>query len=389
MKHYQTVQELNVTALVKGDRFYQWGTVLKPLKATSRGKVFHFAAGDEVGVLLSSDARSYRFVARKLPISQVFTFPADAKTKNFLTKKVKWKAISNTKRPETVKRKDIEKTFQKNFALTPIPFNHNIKAFAAAIAPSMVKLFDAKGGLTKKGAYNILMPRTWNAGEDPVYTDNRFIQMWYNGESSVSEMRKMVAFCRQTFKATGGGTVPMYRGTKLKEDLEVGYAFKLETNRSHPIQSWSRDVTIAMGFQNGGYVLRAHIPTKLILITDEFWTFVKADLFKPESAITEELVDHVVRSSGVEPGFLDTPLRAIATSEEIADTNKLYRFDEMLSAFKPTSNSTIRELFAWRIRAVVRGLIDGPLGYTLEHEAIVDFSSGFRPLCEVLLHAKS
>jgi ribosomal protein S19 len=175
--------------------------------------------------------------------------------------------------------------------------------------------------------------------------------------------------CKSIFSFSGG-PYELFRGTSLKEKLDAGYVFILQTAKTRKIQSWSRDKTIAHDFIGGGfsysrhdlYVIRGRIPTKLIIATDTMW----------------ESLGEFADSSLGKKYFSRVADGLLAQLPE--------RFQEvnLPAYYKAKGNQSLRKAIAIAVSKSLAQICSLGLLHGHEREAVIDFTSGFKPSCEVV-----
>ncbi len=343
-------------AAVKDDAHYQWGTVQKPFKATRRGKVYPFKKGDRVGVRLSSDKKSYRLVSEKLPTSFVFTFRLEPRITKLLNNRVNWAPFKG--RQGGAKGDGVQDSLIKQQTVSRIPVGINAKAFQKYVLDALMSSGQRPSLALQEKNQSSYWSGLYNLAEDAFRGLAETVSDWYGGSgfTKIKERQIFVHFCTSVF-TFDKGRHPVFRGTGLKEDMKIGYSFKLETSKKNfKLQSWTEDVRIAEGFMTEGsnsktsYLLKSFIPARFMVAHHKHWDLLWKLL---KSGVLDSAVDTFLDKIGAN---LDTPEARVT----VKDMKK-------------------------NLREIWQEICDDG-GSHAESEVIVDFNSGFTPQCQVIVH---
>lgn len=327
-------------AAIKGRDHYQWGTVLRPFHLARRGSEVEFLKGDEIGVRLSSSKTQYRLVNHRLGISVVFTLAATPDLRKSLLKNVKWQAL----RVVSPGRRIIS-TEEAH----PI-FSVNVEAAARLFARlAVVGSTRNDFNLDYYTLDTVLDGMTSGSDYDSLQFTN-----WYGSGSDLVFGRRLQAFVSEVFTCQSD-KVDLFRWTALKtggKPLPLGYAFRLDTSHRSPLQSWSRHPK-GLTYFEAGYLLRARFPKKLVLVSDEAWEQLEKEMNSPQAV--KAYSKH---------------LETLLVKKRVDAESIPYILGEAGSVLKYQVSS----------------IVNSCLAYKHEREVVVNASTGFKPLCEVLRH---
>lgn len=368
-----TVQEAeSIDAAVKGEGHYQIGTVSKQFKATRQGKEYVFRVGTTVGIRLSSGKTHYRLVSREFGFTKVFSTPISKQSRAFFAARVRWNAAdSHTNAPGKVNPSALPETQ----LVAGINEDALIRILVKQILVPLIQHWQKDTKTEFPIALPSLRPWAYRVASTLSYAEslNLALARWYsNNHYDAGSFHLMREFTSRVFTLPAG-PVFLYRGTKLKEDLKVGYVFKLETTLKKRFQSWSRSVKAIQsefGSAPGAYILRGRIPSKIMVVSDQHWdqlfTLLDSKSFhqKLAGAIPKQLPTPLYQ-------FFLTTVSVASPHLKIGELAK-FRTKQLLALAEALTKDTL----AWAISPVEE--------YMNEKEVIVDFTSKFKPACEIV-----